>query len=57
MALAVQGSGAQPADSCVLGKAIHIDPKSGDVDARDMSIEVVKGNKETYLRSWPVTGG
>jgi branched-chain amino acid transport system substrate-binding protein len=45
-----------PADTCVLGKAIHIDPKTGDVDARDMSIEVVKGNAESYLRSWPVTG-
>jgi len=41
------------ADS-VIGKAFSIDPKSGDVTVRDMSIELMKGNQETFLKAWPV---
>lgn len=41
------------ADS-VIGKAFGIDPKTGDVSVRDMSIQLMKGNVETFLKAWPV---
>jgi branched-chain amino acid transport system substrate-binding protein len=44
-----------PASTAVLGKEIKIDPKSGDVNALDISVEIVKDNKETYLKAWPVS--
>jgi branched-chain amino acid transport system substrate-binding protein len=40
-----------PADQCVLGKAITIDPKSGDVNAKDVSVLLMKGNAETFLQA------
>jgi branched-chain amino acid transport system substrate-binding protein len=40
-----------PADQSVLGKEIKIDPASGDTTARDLTIEVVKGGKETFEKS------
>ena len=43
-----------PADKSVIGKAFGIDPTSGDVTVRDMSIELMKGNDETFLKAWPV---
>jgi len=43
------------ADS-VLGKDIKIDPKSGDVNAIDISIELVKSGEETFLKAQPVQG-
>jgi branched-chain amino acid transport system substrate-binding protein len=41
-----------PANQSVLGKSIHINTKTGDVDAKDITVEVVKGNAETTLRQW-----
>ena len=43
-----------PADKAVVGKDITIDPASGDVNAKDISVELVKGGKETFLKAWPV---
>lgn len=45
-----------PADVSAIGKELTIDPKTGDVNLLDMTIEVIKGNEETTLKSWPVTG-
>jgi branched-chain amino acid transport system substrate-binding protein len=42
------------ATESVLGKALNIDPKTGDVDAKDITVEVVKGNAETTLQAWTV---
>ena len=43
-----------PADKSVIGKEFGID-KNGDVTARDMSIQLLKGNVETFLKAWPVS--
>ena len=43
-----------PADKSVLGKEISIDPKTGDVSAKDISILQLKGNAEGFLKAWPV---
>jgi len=45
-----------PAADSVLGKEIKIDPKSGDVNAIDISIELVKGGQETFFKAQPVQG-
>jgi branched-chain amino acid transport system substrate-binding protein len=45
-----------PAADSVLGKDIKIDPKSGDVNAIDISIELVKGGEETFFKAQPVQG-
>jgi branched-chain amino acid transport system substrate-binding protein len=42
------------ADESVLGKDLAIDPASGDTSAIDITIEVVKGKKETTLKAWTV---
>jgi branched-chain amino acid transport system substrate-binding protein len=42
------------ADS-VLGKEIKIDPSSGDVNQVDISVLQMTGNKETFLKPFPVT--
>jgi len=42
------------ATDSVLGKAINIDSKTGDVDAKDITVEVIKGNAETTLQAWTV---
>ncbi len=42
-----------PADKSVIGKEFGID-KTGDVTARDMSIQILKDNTETFLTAWPV---
>jgi branched-chain amino acid transport system substrate-binding protein len=42
------------ADESVLGKATSIDPATGDTTAIDITIEVVKDNKETTLKAWTV---
>jgi branched-chain amino acid transport system substrate-binding protein len=49
---AVFGSGVTvaAADS-VLGKETKIDPKTGDVNVKDITVEVVKGNAETFLKA------
>ena len=47
------GSGVTiPADVSVLGKSITIDPATGDVDAIDITVEIVKGGAETTLQAW-----
>ena len=43
-----------PASESVLGKALNIDPKTGDVDAKDITIEIVKGNAEATVQAWSV---
>jgi branched-chain amino acid transport system substrate-binding protein len=43
-----------PANSSVLGKDMRIDPKTGDVDARDITIEVIQANAEKTLQAWTV---
>ena len=51
-----EGSGITiPAAESVLGKDLTIDPKTGDVNVKDISIEIVKGGKETFDKAWPVT--
>ncbi len=44
-----------PADQSVLGKAIHIDPTTGDTDAKDISVEVIKSGVETFLKAQSVS--
>ena len=39
-----------PAAESVLGKDVAIDPKTGDVSAKDITIEVIKNNEETFLK-------
>lgn len=41
------------ADS-VLGKQLKIDPKTGDVNTIDITIEVINNKAETTLKAWPV---
>jgi branched-chain amino acid transport system substrate-binding protein len=43
-----------PAADSVLGKEIKIDPKTGDVNAIDISVELVKGGVETFFKAQPV---
>jgi len=39
------------ADKSVLGKETVIDPKTGDVNVKDITVEVLKGNAETFLKA------
>jgi branched-chain amino acid transport system substrate-binding protein len=41
------------ADS-ILGKEMTIDKATGDVNVRDITVELVTGGKETTLKAWPV---
>ena len=43
-----------PASESVLGKEIVIDPKTGDVNAKDITVEIVKNNAETFLKAQSV---
>jgi branched-chain amino acid transport system substrate-binding protein len=43
-----------PAGQSVLGKAIHISTLTGDVNARDITIELIKGGAETTFQPWTV---
>jgi branched-chain amino acid transport system substrate-binding protein len=43
-----------PADQSVIGKAFSIDSTTGDVTVRDMSIQLMKDNTETFLKAWPL---
>jgi len=50
-----------PAATAIIGKTITIDPATGDVNAKDISVEVVKTGTdgkgtEAYLKAWPVSG-
>lgn len=44
-----------PAEESVIGKEIVIDPQSGDTSAKDISVELVKGGKETFFKAQPVS--
>ena len=44
-----------PASESVLGKAIHIDPASGDTDAKDISVEIIKDQVEAFLQAQSVS--
>jgi branched-chain amino acid transport system substrate-binding protein len=44
-----------PADKSVLGKEIKIDPATGDTSAIDLSILVLKDNKETFVQAQAVS--
>lgn len=49
------GSGISiPAAQSVLGKEIKIDPKTGDVGAKDISVLKMTANKETFLKAQAV---
>jgi branched-chain amino acid transport system substrate-binding protein len=42
-----------PAEQSVIGKEFSID-ETGDVTVRDMSIQLMKGGAETFLKAWPL---
>ena len=44
-----------PAGESVLGKELKIDPKTGDVNVKDITVEVLKGNTETFLKAISVS--
>jgi len=51
-----EGSGVSiAADKAIIGKAVAIDPSTGDVNAKDISVELVKGADETFFKAWPVS--
>jgi branched-chain amino acid transport system substrate-binding protein len=39
------------ADASVLGKETVIDPKTGDVNVKDITVEIMKGNAESFLKA------
>jgi len=43
------------ADTSVLGKELKIDPATGDVNVKDITVEIVKGNEETFLKAQAVS--
>jgi branched-chain amino acid transport system substrate-binding protein len=43
-----------PESESVTGKEIRIDPATGDTTSKDITIEVVKGGKETYVKAQAV---
>ena len=53
-----------PADEAFLEDLSHraflffweqTDPATGDVNAKDISVELVKGATETFFKAWPVS--
>ena len=42
------------ADKSVIGKEFGIDTASGDVTVKDMSIQLMKDNTETFLKPWAI---
>jgi branched-chain amino acid transport system substrate-binding protein len=44
-----------PADKSVLGKQMVIDPSTGDVNVKDITVETVKGGKETFVAAQSVS--
>jgi branched-chain amino acid transport system substrate-binding protein len=51
-----EGSGITiAADKAIIGKAVTIDPASGDVNVKDISIEMVKDGRETFHKAWSVS--
>jgi branched-chain amino acid transport system substrate-binding protein len=50
------GSGISiPASESVLGKDLKIDPATGDVNAKDITVEVIKNQAETFLKAQSVS--
>lgn len=50
------GSGIDiPADQSVTGKEIKIDPTTGDTSAKDITVELVTGGKETFFKAQAVS--
>jgi branched-chain amino acid transport system substrate-binding protein len=50
------GSGISiPQSQAIIGKAIQIDPATGDVNAKDITIELVKGGAETFFKAQSVS--
>jgi len=43
-----------PKSESVTGKEIRIDPATGDTTSKDITIEIVKGGKETYVKAQAV---
>jgi branched-chain amino acid transport system substrate-binding protein len=39
-----------PASQSILGKTLRIDPKTGDVSAKDITVEIIKGGAEVSLK-------
>ncbi len=44
-----------PANESVLGKELKIDPATGDVNAKDITVEVIKNGAETFLKAQSVS--
>jgi branched-chain amino acid transport system substrate-binding protein len=44
-----------PASESVIGKELKIDPATGDVNAKDISIEVIKGQKEVFVKAQSIS--
>ena len=44
-----------PANESVIGKELKIDPATGDVNAKDITVEIVKSNAETFLKAQSVS--
>jgi branched-chain amino acid transport system substrate-binding protein len=44
-----------PASESVLGKELKIDPATGDVNAKDITVEVIKNQAETFLKAQSVS--
>jgi len=42
-------------DIAVLGKDVKIEPASGDINIKDISVELVKDKKETFFKAQPVS--
>ncbi|MBN1171925.1 MAG: branched-chain amino acid ABC transporter substrate-binding protein [Micromonosporaceae bacterium] len=43
------------AETSMLGKDLTIDPQSGDVNVKDISLLVIKDKKETFHKAWPLS--
>ena len=44
-----------PASESVIGKELKIDPATGDVNAKDITVEVIKNQAETFLKAQAVS--
>jgi branched-chain amino acid transport system substrate-binding protein len=44
-----------PKADSVTGKAIVIDPSTGDTTAKDITVEIMKNNAETFFKSESVS--
>jgi branched-chain amino acid transport system substrate-binding protein len=42
------------ASDSIIGKEIHIDPTTGDTNNKDITVEIIKNNAETFLKAQPV---